>query len=72
VTDDEGVRRIHKEEARCNEKTAIDMMQLNHPWTSYVSTLKAALGIPLIVDETVPRDVVQFWQDGKMVREIRV
>jgi hypothetical protein len=56
-------------EARCTEATALRMKE-GEISPMYATTFQAALGIPLVISEEVPDGRVQFWMDGKMVREI--
>jgi hypothetical protein len=56
-------------EARCDEATAMQIKEGNHSPVA-VPFFQAALGIELQVTDAVPPGRVQFWQDGKMVKEI--
>jgi hypothetical protein len=62
---------IHREEARCSEETALRMKDKGSSIPLY-STFGAALGIPLVVSTDVVDGKVQFWQDGKMIKEVDV
>lgn len=56
------------QEFRCTEETAMRIKKSSI--TMDPSPVSGALGIPVLVNEDVPEGVLQFWQDGKLVREI--
>lgn len=62
---------FYREEVRCSIDTAL-MIKVKEPVISHRAGLQVALGVPVVVNNSVPNGVMQLWQDGTMVREFTI
>lgn len=70
------VPKIHREEFRCTEATAIELKRRYPPvsshWLSPIAAGWSPGGIPVFVRDDVPVGKLQFWRDDEMILEVSV
>lgn len=55
-------------EIRCTEASAIKLKQKDDSRPEGVSSFQATLGMPLVVDERIPEDYIELYDNGVLVK----